>query len=136
MGTASTRRMRGVRIDSEGMAMKGKARFVLLALLLLAAGSAAAYWRTAAPFALGKEVAASAQPGDIYMYGATTCGYCKKAARWFGWHDVPYQSCEVDRDASCRAEFRARKGIGTPLFVIRGQQLTGYDPQAIAQALR
>jgi glutaredoxin len=127
--------MRGARIDSEGMAMKGKARFVLLALLL-AAGSAAAYWRTAAPFTLGEEVAASAKPGDIYMYGATTCGYCKKAVRWFGWHDVPYRSCEIDRDATCRAEFYARKGIGTPLFVVRGRQMSGYDPQAIAHALR
>jgi hypothetical protein len=49
---------------------------------------------------------------------------------------VPYGSCEIDRDATCRAEFYARKGIGTPLFVIRGRQMSGYDPQAIAQALR
>jgi glutaredoxin len=115
--------------------MKPKRALVLL-LLAVAAGSAAAYWRTAAPFALGRQVAALAKPGDIYMYGATTCGYCKQAARWFGWHDVAYGSCEIDRDATCRAEFKARRGIGTPLFVIRGEQMSGYDPRAIAQALR
>ena len=70
------------------------------------------------------------------MYGATTCGYCKKAARWFGWHDVAFRSCEIDLDAQCRAEFTSRKGIGTPLFVVRGKQISGYDPQAIAAALR
>jgi glutaredoxin len=116
--------------------MRGRLwRWLVLALLLVAAGSAAAVWRSAAPFALGKQVAAEAKPGDIYMYGATTCGYCKKAARWFGWHDVAYRSCEIDRDAQCKAGFYARKGVGTPLFVVRGKQITGYDPQAIAKAL-
>ena len=116
--------------------MRPLIRRTVLALLVVAAGSAAAVWRSGAPFELGREIAAKAKPGDIYMYGATTCGYCKKAERWFDWHHVAFQSCEIDRDAQCRAEFNARRGYGTPLFVIRGQQQRGYDPQAIAQALR
>ena len=108
---------------------------VVVAVLALAAGSAAAVWRSGAPFALGQEVAAAARPGDVYMYAATTCGWCRKAERWFGWHDVPYASCEIDRDAACRAAFRAHGGIGTPLFVVRGERVAGWQPEAIAKAL-
>ena len=111
------------------------ARWALVGALAVAAGSAAAVWRSAAPFELGRQVAAAARPGDLYMYAATTCGWCRKAERWFGWHDVPYASCEIDRDAACRAAFRAHGGIGTPLFVVRGERVAGWQPEAIAKAL-
>lgn len=110
-------------------------RWLAIAALVLAATAAAAAWRAGAPFALGREVAAAARPGDITMYAATTCGWCRKAERWFGWHDVAYQSCEIDRDVACRAAFRAQGGIGTPLFVVRGERIAGWQPRAIARAL-
>jgi glutaredoxin len=120
------------------MAGMGPRRRSLLALaaVVVAAGSATAAWRLGAPHDLGKEVAAHAKPGDIFMYSATTCGYCKKLARWFWWHDVPYASCEIDLDKQCRAGFYANKGVGTPLMIVRGTKLHGYQPARIAELLR
>ena len=107
-----------------------------LALLLAAIWGASLWARTALPLALGAEVAASAKPGDIMMFGATDCVYCARAARWFDWHGIAYARCEIDRDAVCAAAFRDRGGIGTPLMVVRGRAQSGWDPQAIADALR
>ena len=118
------------------MSKPNRRSLLILAALVLAVGSAAALWRLGAPHDLGREVASNAEPGDIFMYSATTCGYCKKLARWFAWHNVPYASCEIDRDKQCRSDFYANKGVGTPLMVVRGQKHHGYSPQKIAQSLR
>jgi glutaredoxin len=84
---------------------------------------------------LGERVASAARPGDIEMYSATTCGICKQAKSWFDAHAVPVQSCEIDRDADCRKRFYALRGVGTPLFVVRGERQLGFDRQRIASTL-
>jgi glutaredoxin len=106
------------------------------AVIVVAVGSATAWWRMGAPYEVGEEVATLAQPGDIFMYSATTCGWCKRAARWFAFHDIPYRSCEIDLDPQCKADFYANRGIGTPLMVVRGQRHHGYSPERIVRALR
>ena len=108
---------------------------LVLVLLLVAAGAAAWGMRAYERHQLGERVAAAVKPGDIEMYSATTCGICKSAKRWFGAHDIPLQSCEIDRDGDCRKRFYALKGKGTPLFVIRGERQVGFDRERIAQAL-
>ena len=117
-------------------AMKLKLKSWLVPLLLVVAvGGGTAALRAWERHQIGERVASAAQPGDIEMYSATTCGICKTAKRWFDAHDVAVQSCEIDRDADCRKRFYALKGRGTPLFVVRGERQVGFDRERIAQAL-
>jgi glutaredoxin len=111
----------------------------LIAAGVLALGLGAAFgvkaYRYFGPYDAAQRIAETAQPGDIKMYSYTTCGICRKAKRWFGFHGVPYQECYADRDAACNAAFRALGTRGTPTFEIHGTVLQGFDPERIAQAL-
>lgn len=108
-----------------------------LSLLAVVAVVGGASWgaRAYERHQLGERVAAAAKAGDIEMYSATTCGICKQAKSWFDAHDVPVQSCEIDRDTACRDRFYALKGRGTPLFMVRGERQVGFDRERIALAL-
>jgi glutaredoxin len=108
---------------------------LVLALLVAGAGATAFGVREHERSRLGERTAASAKVGDIEMYSATTCGICKDAKRWFASHEIPVQSCEIDRDQDCARRFRALGGKGTPLFVVRGERQLGFDRERIAWAL-
>ncbi|MGA0611731.1 glutaredoxin family protein [Caldimonas sp. KR1-144] len=109
-------------------------QWAIAAVLLLVGATAYGLWQASGrPHDLGREAAAHAQPGDIYVYSATTCGTCRKAKLWMTYHGIPYESCEIDRDADCRRRFDALGGIGTPTMVVRGQTLTGFRTELIAE---
>lgn len=85
---------------------------------------------------LGGEVAAAARPGDIAMIGSVDCVYCAAARDWFAAHRVPYTECQIERDPVCAAAYQALSAPGTPLMLVRGKRLLGFDPRAVADALR
>jgi glutaredoxin len=85
---------------------------------------------------LGAEVAAAARPGDITMIASETCVYCAAARAWFTDHGVPFDECMIERDAACADAYRALNAPGTPVMLVRGQRLLGFDAQAIAGALQ
>jgi glutaredoxin len=84
---------------------------------------------------LGPQVAAAARPGDIQMIGSVTCVYCAAARAWFDAHRVPFSECEIERDARCAAAYAAFGAPGTPVLLVRGRRLVGFDAQAVADAL-
>jgi glutaredoxin len=84
---------------------------------------------------LGEQVAAAARPGDIRMIGSVTCVYCAAARAWFTENRVPFDECLVERDAACAATYRALNAPGTPVMLVRGQRLVGFDARAISRVL-
>lgn len=84
---------------------------------------------------LGARVAAAARPGDIRMIGSVDCVYCAAARTWFERHRVPFDECLIERDPACAAAYRALLAPGTPVLVVRGRRLLGFDPAAVADAL-
>jgi len=85
---------------------------------------------------IGREMAASAKPGDIVMLSSETCEYCKQARAWFKQHQVAFGECFIERDAACRAAYDALHSPGTPMLVVRGQRQVGFSAERVAQALR
>ena len=85
---------------------------------------------------LGEQVAAAARPGDIRMIGSVTCVYCAAARAWFTEHRVPFDECLIERDTNCAEAYRALNAPGTPVMLVRGQRLLGFDARAIARALQ
>ncbi len=48
----------------------------------------------------------------IKMYATTWCGDCRMAKRWFDAHGIPYDSINIETDASAAAEvLRINRGM-------------------------
>ena len=83
----------------------------------------------------GVQVAAQAKPGDIFMISSVTCSYCERARAWFTEHRVPFTECLIERDSRCAATYSVLMAPGTPVLLVRGQRLVGFNGQAVAEAL-
>ena len=113
-----------------------KLRSVLvLAALVLAAFAAMQGLQAWSKARLGPQVAAAAKPGDIFMIASVTCIYCAAARAWFDANRVPFTECLIERDARCAAHYSALMAPGTPVLVVRGRRLLGFNAQAVADAL-
>ena len=113
-----------------------KLRSVLvLAALVLGAFAAMQGLQAWSRARLGPQVAAAAKPGDIFMIASVSCVYCAAARAWFDANRVPFTECLIERDASCAAHYNALMAPGTPVLLVRGRRLLGFNAQAVADAL-
>ncbi|CAD5371713.1 conserved hypothetical protein [Rubrivivax sp. A210] len=110
--------------------------WLVLALLVLAVGGASQWWAGHRRNATAVELAALARPGDIRMLASETCGICVLARRWFAEHGIPFSECVIERDPACRAQFEASRAPGTPLMLVRGSVVVGFDPQRLLAVLQ
>lgn len=108
---------------------------LVLAALVLGASAAVQGLQAWSRARLGPQVAALARPGDIFMIGSETCTYCTAARAWFNANRVPFGECLIERDAYCAAKYNALMAPGTPVLLVRGRRLLGFQPQAVADAL-
>lgn len=116
------------------MAASRKTLFTLVVLVAaVAAGSQ--WWASRQQLEIGRALAGQVQPGDIQMLSSTTCGICTTARLWFQTHQLPFEECFIEKDAACAARFQATRAPGTPVILVRGQQLVGFDPARIRQAI-
>ena len=108
---------------------------LVLGLLVLGASAAMQGLRAWSQARLGPQVAALAKPGDIFMISSQTCSYCASARAWFEANQVPFGECLIERDAYCAAKYNALMAPGTPVLLVRGKRLIGFNAQAVADAL-
>ena len=108
---------------------------LVLAALVLGAFAAMQGLQAWSRARLGPQVAAAAKPGDIFMIASVTCVYCAAARAWFDANRVPFTECLIERDARCAAHYNALMAPGTPVLLVRGQRLLGFNAQAVADAL-
>jgi glutaredoxin len=106
----------------------------VLVLVLLFATAWAAWLAWREPL-LGAEVARLAQPGDVRMLSSRTCVYCDSARHWLTTHQVAFEECVIETDASCAAQFNALMAPGTPVMLVRGRPQVGFSPQRVREAL-
>ena len=92
-------------------------------------------WQSYTDRQLGEVLAAQAKPGDIVMLSSTDCTYCEHARRYLTEHQVAFKECFIETDAACAERYRAQQSPGTPVLLVRGQRLVGFEPQRVAQAL-
>ena len=118
------------------MQLTPQARSLLgLALLVLAALAAQAWWTARVRGNAGVQVAALARPGDIHMLSSDICAVCVQARRWFVTHGVPFTECSIERDDACRVSFDAHLAPGTPVLLVRKRVLLGFSPERLRDAL-
>ena len=76
---------------------------------------------------LNNQSAAVTLDGPVVMYSTSWCGYCVKAKNLFKEKGIDYVEYDIEKSFKAKREFDALKGRATPLFVINGQVVKGYD---------
>lgn len=104
-------------------------------MLVIAAALFTHLWSTAQRDRSGPAVAGAARAGDIRMLVSDNCVACRRAARWLQDHRVAFDSCSIERDAACRADFEALGAAGTPVILVRGEPQLGFNPERLLAAL-
>lgn len=116
--------------------MKTSRRSVLSLLVMVAVIAAGGqWWASRQQLALGQQLAAQSGPGDIRMLSSTTCSICTSARVWFKAHEVKFDECFIEKDRDCAALFEATRSPGTPVILVKGRPLVGFDPERIRAAL-
>ena len=72
---------------------------------------------------------------EVIMYGVPDCGYCRQARQYFAAHGIDYVEYNIDASSRHRKEYRRLGGRGTPLIVIDGRKIQGFNRRAIEAAM-
>lgn len=88
------------------------------------------------------QVAVAAPPAQkvsaqktVVMYSTPTCGYCKKARRFFEANAIPYSDRNVDASLAAAKEMHALGGSGVPTIKIDDQVIFGWNESAVRKSL-
>lgn len=73
--------------------------------------------------------AAAPPPGDVLLYMATWCGYCKAAKAYLGNKGIPYRELDIDTPAG-KAAFAQLGAKGVPVLLTNGKRVSGFSPQS------
>ncbi|MFN8935275.1 MAG: glutaredoxin family protein [Pseudomonadota bacterium] len=122
------------REPAPGASRSPKVILGVMAVLLVGGTAAVVGWLTAQQ-RLGADVARLARTGDIRMIASQDCNVCHIARQWFDEHRVAFSECTIERDPQCRAQFDALRAQGTPVLLVRGQPVMGFEPHRVRQLL-
>jgi glutaredoxin len=87
------------------------------------------------------ESAALASASDVIIYGASWCGACKQAKRYFRDKGVAFIEKDIEKEPGARSEMQQKaraQGVSTsgiPVLDVRGTMMGGFDPNAIERVL-
>lgn len=105
-------------------------------LLLTVALAAAGWGLVTLPIATNANATEATKPAaQVIMYSTSTCSYCAKARTWFSSHDVKWDERDVEKSAQANKEWKQLGGMGTPLIVIDGKAIHGFDEARITAGL-
>ncbi|KAF1010811.1 MAG: putative glutaredoxin.1 [Pseudomonas fluorescens] len=72
----------------------------------------------------------------VVLYTTPWCGYCKQIQRFLDQKGIPYQTFDIEKDATARKAYQALGGGGIPFVDVNGTLIRDYNPQAIMAALK
>ncbi len=67
------------------------------------------------------------QSKSVVMYSTSWCGYCKKSARHFRKHKIPFTERDIEKSASAAREYKKLRGRGVPVILIGDQRMNGFS---------
>jgi len=74
-------------------------------------------------------------PPVIIMFGTRTCKYCAIARAFFDQHQLHYTEHDIETSDKDMHMFRLLGGTGTPLIIVNGEIIHGFDERAIRSNL-
>jgi glutaredoxin len=78
----------------------------------------------------------SAVAAKVKVYGATWCGYCKRAKAYLQARGTPFEDIDVERSAQGKSEFRSLGGRGVPVILVGDQRMDGYRQETLEGMLK
>jgi glutaredoxin len=67
--------------------------------------------------------------GEVVLYMATWCGYCKAAKAYLAQKSIAYRELDIDTPAG-KTAFTQIGGRGVPVLLAQGQRINGFSAQA------
>lgn len=92
---------------------------------MLAAGMAVVAGLAGAPGS------AATKAPEVVMYATSDCGYCAKARAYFDARGVAFEERDIDASPEARREWKEKGGVGTPLILINGRHIQGFDQSGL-----
>lgn len=111
-----------------------KSPLFIIAALLVAAYVLVNQYSSSA-FSAEPVVLNRADPPEILMFGTQSCRYCSIARAFFDTHKLPYVEQDIEVSDKHLQMFYLLGGTGTPLIIINGDVIHGFDEMAIRRAL-
>ncbi len=71
----------------------------------------------------------TAPRGDVVLYMATWCGYCKAAKAYLAGKGIAYRELDIDTPSG-KAAFKQLGARGVPVLLTNGQKIAGFTSQA------
>jgi mycoredoxin len=68
---------------------------------------------------------------DVVMYATRDCGYCAKARAYFDARGIAFEERDIDASPEARREWKEKGGVGTPLILINGRHIQGFDQSGL-----
>ena len=65
--------------------------------------------------------------GQVVMYSASWCGYCKKARAYFKENDIAYTDYDIEADRFAKINYDRLGGRGVPLILVGDKQMRGFS---------
>lgn len=72
-------------------------------------------------------------PGEVIMYGATWCGYCKQARRYFEANHIPFKEYYIDKDPQARRQYDKLGAHGVPVIFVGKRRMNGFSVAGFRQ---
>ncbi len=72
---------------------------------------------------------------EIVMFGTQSCKYCAATRAFFEFHQLPYEELDIENSDKDMEMFYLLGGKGTPLLIVNGVIIHGFDEDAIRRAL-
>ncbi len=105
---------------------------ILATLTFVAAGLGLA----TLPIVADANPAAATKPAvQVIMYTTSTCSYCVKARTWFSSRSIHWDERDIETSAAANKEWKQLGGVGTPLILLNGKPIHGFDESRIEAEL-
>lgn len=72
---------------------------------------------------------------EVILYQQRTCASCTHVERFLRERAIPFTAKEIDADAGAMEEFLQLGYMTTPVTVIDGTPVPGFQPKRLAQLL-
>lgn len=69
----------------------------------------------------------SATGDEVVMYSTTSCGYCKKARRYFNKNDIAFTEYYIDKNKAARRAYDKLGENGVPVILVGSSRMTGFS---------
>jgi len=63
----------------------------------------------------------------VVMYSTNSCGYCKKARKYFNKNNISYTDYNIEKNIQAKRRFKKMGARGVPVILVGNKRLNGFS---------